>query len=708
MKNINLTIKKGEFIGLIGEVGSGKSSMLQAIMNNLLIFNSDKSQKNGIVNDLNNDIDKRSEVQKKIDYSKNDEAKIIVNGKLGYTSQIPWIQNETLRNNILFFEEYEEQKYNSILKICSLEKDIENFDGKDFIEIGEKGVNLSGGQKSRLSLARAVYNERDIYLFDDPISSLDADVGKKVFSECFMNHLKNKTRILATHNIKFLPFFDRIIWLGNNKEIIFDGKFERLINEDIYKDFVKDKNKDEEKDKGKTSKKEYQNEKNTQIENTIEEDNSNSKKIIDYETNLNLITENDISIKESSLIKTTNYDMQQNSEKKLDISKDNYKKDKVKIDINDPVYRITKDEDQETGSIKFNVFFQYFKYMGGRYIVFLVTFIMVMWISLRTLSDLWLARWTKLTDGSIPFDKNSIFPFNLKDNFSNYSVYTFLATVSICFVSIRMMILGKGTLRICKDLHTDMIDSLIKAPINLFHEKITRGIIYNRLSKDLENIKYNMYSIGGILVNLFGMLGVIFICTFFEIYTLVFIPIFMIIGMLVYSYYLRTSRELQRLDGRSRSPILNIISEAIPGGSIIRVFDKVEFYKKKFYEKVDDNYKTNLFINGTKNWYGLILDLLSTMLLTFLIVFAILFQDKFTPQSIALILTYTLNFQYLLFYFLEEFSFFQNNMISMERCLNFLSIPQEKSIISGNESFCEKELIDNRILPPEKKNFKLF
>ncbi len=203
MKNINLTIKKGEFIGLIGEVGSGKSSMLQAIMNNLLIFNSDKSQKNGIVNDLNNDIDKRSEVQKKIDYSKNDEAKIIVNGKLGYTSQIPWIQNETLRNNILFFEEYEEQKYNSILKICSLEKDIENFDGKDFIEIGEKGVNLSGGQKSRLSLARAVYNERDIYLFDDPISSLDADVGKKVFSECFMNHLKNKTRILATHNIKF-------------------------------------------------------------------------------------------------------------------------------------------------------------------------------------------------------------------------------------------------------------------------------------------------------------------------------------------------------------------------------------------------------------------------------------------------------------------------------------------------------------------------
>jgi ABC-type multidrug transport system fused ATPase/permease subunit len=177
----------------------------------------------------------------------------------------------------------------------------------------------------------------------------------------------------------------------------------------------------------------------------------------------------------------------------------------------------------------------------------------------------------------------------------------------------------------------------------------------------------------------------------------------MIVGFFIYIYYLRTNRELQRLDGVSRSPILNVISEAIPGGTIIRVFDRIDFYKKKLYDKIDNNYKTNLFINGTKNWFGLIIDILSLMFLVFLIVFAILFKDKFTPQSIALILTYTLNLQNILFEFFEEFAFFQNNMVSMERCLSFLSIPQEKSIISGNESFCEKELIDNRILPPEKK-----
>ena len=111
---------------------------------------------------------------------------IHINGSIGYVAQIPWIQNETIRNNILFFNDYNEEKYKEILEVSQLNYDLDNFEGGDKTEIGEKGVNLSGGQKVRVSLARILYQNSDIYLLDDPISALDANVGKKIMKDCII------------------------------------------------------------------------------------------------------------------------------------------------------------------------------------------------------------------------------------------------------------------------------------------------------------------------------------------------------------------------------------------------------------------------------------------------------------------------------------------------------------------------------------------
>jgi len=214
LKNISLTIKKGEFIGVIGEVGSGKSSLIQAIMNNLIIIQEDE-------NGLNSDNSK----------------KITVNGSIAYSAQLPWIQNDTLKNNILFFKEFDEYRYQKVLEVCQLAQDIKILPGKDQTELGEKGINLSGGQKARVSLARAIYSDRDIYLLDDPICALDADVSKNIFSQCLLGYLKNKTRILATHNIQYLNFFDRIIWLEKGK-IIFNGTIQELKKQEFLASFI--------------------------------------------------------------------------------------------------------------------------------------------------------------------------------------------------------------------------------------------------------------------------------------------------------------------------------------------------------------------------------------------------------------------------------------------------------------------------------------
>ena len=198
-----MEIKSGELVGIIGEIGSGKTSLLEAILNSLIILNS---------NELYN---------------------IYINGSISYVPQIPWIQNETIKNNILFFNEYNEIKYEEALNISELKYDLMNLEGGDLTEIGERGINLSGGQKVRLTLARAIYQDSDIYLFDDILSALDAKIRDKIMHNCIMKYLQNKTRILVTHSLDYLYLMDRIILLKGG-EIIFNGTFEQIQKENFY------------------------------------------------------------------------------------------------------------------------------------------------------------------------------------------------------------------------------------------------------------------------------------------------------------------------------------------------------------------------------------------------------------------------------------------------------------------------------------------
>jgi ATP-binding cassette subfamily C (CFTR/MRP) protein 1 len=123
---------------------------------------------------------------------------ITIDGKIVYAPQYPWIQNATIKDNILFGEEYEKDKYENILKLCTLDIDMELFPGGDLTEIGEKGVNLSGGQKSRISLARCLYRNADIYLLDDSLSAVDAAVGAQIFNNIIgpNGFLKDKVKML--------------------------------------------------------------------------------------------------------------------------------------------------------------------------------------------------------------------------------------------------------------------------------------------------------------------------------------------------------------------------------------------------------------------------------------------------------------------------------------------------------------------------------
>ncbi|KAJ2846075.1 Canalicular multispecific organic anion transporter 1, partial [Coemansia brasiliensis] len=122
-----------------------------------------------------------------------------VYGKISFVGQKPWIMNATFRDNILFGNKFDEQKYQQIIYACALHDDIQLLPFKDMFEIGRKGVNLSGGQKARLALARAIYNDADVYILDDVLSAVDAQVERHLIDNVLNGMLKNKTRVLVTH-----------------------------------------------------------------------------------------------------------------------------------------------------------------------------------------------------------------------------------------------------------------------------------------------------------------------------------------------------------------------------------------------------------------------------------------------------------------------------------------------------------------------------
>lgn len=200
MKDLNLTVKTNSFVGVVGPVGSGKSSLMNALLGEMI----------------------------------NIKGRVNINGKLSvaYVPQTAWIQNVTLRENILFGKPYEKKKYDRVIHACALKQDLAILKAGDQTEIGEKGINLSGGQKQRVNLARACYSDADLYFLDDPLSAVDSHVAKHLFDKVLSSTtglLKDKTRILATNNLTILPSVDQVVVLkkGYISEI---GSYKELMD----------------------------------------------------------------------------------------------------------------------------------------------------------------------------------------------------------------------------------------------------------------------------------------------------------------------------------------------------------------------------------------------------------------------------------------------------------------------------------------------
>uniref|UniRef100_A0A8B9RQR1 ATP binding cassette subfamily C member 4 n=1 Tax=Accipiter nisus TaxID=211598 RepID=A0A8B9RQR1_9AVES len=207
LQQLSFTVRRGELLAVIGPVGAGKSSLLSAVLGEL-------PKDKGLIN---------------------------VTGRIAYVSQQPWVFSGTVRSNILFDKEYEKEKYEKVLKVCALKKDLELLANGDLTVIGDRGATLSGGQKARVNLARAVYQDADIYLLDDPLSAVDAEVGRHLFEKCICQALHQKISVLVTHQLQYLRAANQILILKDAENALAavpeESRSEGKINFKVYRKY---------------------------------------------------------------------------------------------------------------------------------------------------------------------------------------------------------------------------------------------------------------------------------------------------------------------------------------------------------------------------------------------------------------------------------------------------------------------------------------
>ena len=224
-----------------------------------------------------------------------------------------------------------------------------------------------------------------------------------------------------------------------------------------------------------------------------------------------------------------------------------------------------------------------------------------------------------------------------------------------------------------------MIKSLIFAPINLFHDTIPKGQIFNRLSKDLTTVDtYTMYWF--MTLTSFGtsFFGAIVVCSLYQPFSLILLPFFLFVCWKIGRFYMNCSRELTRIEGMLNSPILNLINETIPGNTTIRAYNFEDKYINNFYSKIDNHFKVEFYLNGISQWYLLTLNFLSFIFLTFIVIITLINKEKFSAKIIGLLLTYSIVLQEDIIEFLSAFSNFENTMTKMERCLSYTHLISER------------------------------
>lgn len=598
LQNLSCTVKSGQLLAVIGPVGAGKSSLLSAILGELPL----------------------------------DTGVIKVKGELTYASQQSWLFPGTIRSNILFGKDFNPQKYERVLRACALTKDLESLPNGDLEVVGDRGANLSGGQKARINLARAVYQDADIYLLDDPLSAVDAEVGKHLFEQCICHLLREKPRILVTHQLQYLKSADRILVLKEG-HVVAQGTYTELVNSGL--DFTSLLKREEEEDPRKTPEPFHE------ILGPFPHDRSHSlsSQISHCSSLLSIVDTSEQSQAEQS----------------------------------------TREESRSEGNVGFRLYWKYYRAGASVIMLLILTLLNVLGQVSYVLHDWWLAYWAAEQERlnvtrALRSANNGTQQLDLD---LYLGVFAGLTGAAIVFGFLRSMMFFHILVRAAETLHNRMFDSVLRTPVRFFDINPI-GRVLNRFSKDI-----------GLLDSLLPWSFVDFIQVLLQVQGAIIVAAVIIPGLLVpmvpllavflylRRYFLRTSRDIKRLESTTRSPVFSHLSSTLQGLWTVRAFKAQQRFQQLFDAHQDLHSEAFYLFLATTRWLAVRLDGLCAIFVTITAFGCVIFRDGLKPGGVGLALSYATTLVDMFQWGVRQSAEVENMMISVERVVEYSELESE-------------------------------
>ncbi|XP_025086070.1 multidrug resistance-associated protein 1-like isoform X1 [Pomacea canaliculata] len=652
LTDINLEVEDGSLVAVVGSVGSGKSSLLCALLGEM-------EKLSGYVN---------------------------VKGSVAYVAQQAWIQNATMRNNILFNSSFNQRRYDNAIYSCALQQDLDMLPAGDQTEIGEKGINLSGGQKQRVSLARATYQDADIYLLDDPLSAVDSHVGKHIFDHVIgpEGTLRRKTRVLVTHGISFLPKVDKIVVLKEGK-ISEVGSFSQLMDHNgAFAEFLKN----------------YLTEELVKADSSVDPPDleglslrediiSHLGSIMDSNEGARLhrqVSELTQRIRSNSEIRGSSQSitsLDKGGARKPELQtavledgktgKQPQEKDKLiqaeTVETGRKQSRLIQAEAVETGRVKFSVFLAYLKAVGVVLSVIIVV-LYILYDAANIGSNVWLSDWSN--DARNPNKTSDSEHRNMR-----LGVYGALGVVQGLCIFVGTFIRTLGARNASRSLHLAFLANILHCPMNFF-DVTPLGRIVNRFSKDVDTIDVvvplNAHMFLMCFLHVISTIIVISMGT--PLFLSVIVPL-MILYYFVQRFYVASSRQLKRLESTSRSPIYSHFGETITGAVTIRAFGRQNCFIQLSESKVDENQVCYYPSIVSNRWLAIRLEFVGNCIIFFASLFAVLGRDHLSPGIVGLSVSYAMNVTQTLNWMVRMTCELETNIVAVERVKEYTEVPTE-------------------------------
>ncbi|KAG8835556.1 hypothetical protein FRC17_002476 [Serendipita sp. 399] len=608
IEGIDLTVGPNDLVAVLGRVGSGKTSLLSAIAGEM-------HKSDGVV---------------------------VVRGSVAYCPQNPWIISATVRDNILFCHEYEEDYYNLVLDACALRPDLQLLEQGDMTEIGEKGINLSGGQRARIALARAVYARADLTLLDDVLAAVDNHVARHIFDKVIGPHglLGHKARVLVTNSVAYLSQTTNLVLMRSG--IILENAPYSAIHADplseLYK-FITIPSRSE-PGSGRQS--------GTATPKHKEGSGDDSK------TEVTLVSSRDTTVDVKDIQPVNRHT----------------KAMKSNIIIASPEADKAKKEHRERGRVKTEIYKQYIL-AGGVGAFFLLAAVTALGQAVTIGSTYILKSWAEHNRKA---GRNSDMGMYL----TLYGAAVFLSSLLSLAVGILLSVVI--IIRSTKYMHDRVLQALLRSPLSFF-EQTPSGRILNVFSRDvyvLDQVLARVMS--GALRTGASVLGtIVVVCINFPLFTLVLVPLGWFYRRIMI-YYLATSRELKRLDSTTRAPIFTWFQETISGLSTIRAFKHQGLFTLNLEKRLDRNQMQYIASIDVNRWLAIRLEFIGSLiilLVAFLSLVTLIWLGGVDAGIVGMVLSYCLSVSGALNWMVRSASEVEQNIVSVERMIQYSNLKPE-------------------------------